>query len=192
MGELKSAYEKALERAGKLGRLSPEEMRERKVAEYAAIGGALAERYLEHGYTRVLDEELGKYGGSDRDMLVEAALSRLAEALSLDVPEATERALQGITALKPNTSILETKRRMRSLEADYADAQEQAYEQATEGLMSRGAEALDELGITGSAIGDIRIGIRELRRDASQELRSRFEAGLGEVRQELLERARES
>jgi len=192
MGELKSAYEKALERAGKLGRLSPEEMRERKVAEYAAIGGALAERYLEHGYTRVLDEELGKYGGSDRDMLVEAALSRLAEALSLDVPEATERALQGITTLKPNTSILETKRRMRSLEADYADAQEQAYEQATEGLMSRGAEALDELGITGSAIGDIRIGIRELRRDASQELRSRFEAGLGEVRQELLERARES
>ena len=192
MGELKSAYEKALERAGKLGRLSPEEMRERKVAEYAAIGGALAERYLEHGYTRVLDEELGKYGGSDRDMLVEAALSRLAEALSLDVPEATERALQGITTLKPNTSILETKRRMRSLEADYADAREQAYEQATEGLMSRGAEALDELGITGSAIGDVRIGIRELRRDASQELRSRFEAGLGEVRQELLERARES
>jgi hypothetical protein len=192
MGELKSAYEKALERAGKLGRLSPEEMRERKVAEYAAIGGALAERYLEHGYTRVLDEELGKYEGSDRDVLVEAALSRLAEALSLDVPEATERALQGITTLKPNTSILETERRMRSLEIDYADAQEQAYEQARAGLKRQGAEALDELGITGSAIGDVRIGVRELRRDASQELRSRFEAGLGEVRQELLERARES
>lgn len=192
MGELKSAYEKALERAGKLGRLSPEEMRERKIAEYAAIGRALAERYLEHGYTRVLHEELGKYGGSDIDVLVEAALSRLVEALSFEVPEATERALQGITTLKPNASILEIESRMRSLAVAYAGAQEQAYEQAREGLKRRSAEALDELGITGSAISDIRVGASELHRDTSRELRSQFEPRLGEVRQELLERARES
>ncbi len=192
MGEMKSAYERALERAGKLGRLSPEEMQERKTAEYAAIGMALAERYLEHGYTRVLDEGLGRYEGSDRAIIVDAALSRLAEAIVLDTPEATERALQGIATLKPNASIVETERRMRSLEADYASAREQAFEQAREALKRRGAEALDELGLTGSAIGDIMIGVRELRRDAAHELRSRFEPRLAQVRQELLERPRES
>jgi len=190
MGELKSAYEKALERADRLGKLSPEEMRGRKMAEYAAIGRALAERYLEHGYTRVLNEELGKYRGSDRDVLVEAALSRLVEALSLDAPEATQRALQGITTMKPTTSIVETQRQIRSLAIDYTVAREQAYEQATEGLKKRGAEALDELGVAGGAIGDLRVGTRELRRDTSQELRSQFEPRLAEVKRELLERTR--
>ena len=57
MGEMKSAFEKALERAEKLGKLSPEEMRGRKEAEYAPIGRAIADRYLRHGHNEILEEE---------------------------------------------------------------------------------------------------------------------------------------
>ena len=43
VGELKSAYEKAMERAERLGKLSPEEMRETKRVEFEPVGRALAE-----------------------------------------------------------------------------------------------------------------------------------------------------
>jgi len=73
MGELKSAYERAMEKAEKLGQLSPEELRERKKAELAPIGRALADRYLSHGHTRVLSHDLERFGDEERDVIANAA-----------------------------------------------------------------------------------------------------------------------
>ncbi len=99
MGEMKSAYEKAMERVEKLGKLSPEEMKERKEAEYTLVGRALAERYLNHGYGELLSEEVGNYNDEEKDMVTRAAVSRLIEAIQLADSESTERATLGISSL---------------------------------------------------------------------------------------------
>ena len=46
MGEIKSAWEIAVERVEGLGKLSPEELRRQKEEEYALIGQVLADKYL--------------------------------------------------------------------------------------------------------------------------------------------------
>jgi len=66
VGEMKSAFEKAMEKAEKLGSLSPEEMRERKEAEYTTLGRAIAERYMGHGHKQLLKEEVGQYSGEEK------------------------------------------------------------------------------------------------------------------------------
>ena len=112
MGELKSAYERALERVEKLGALSPQELRETKDAEQSAIGRALAERYLEHGYERPLVEGLERYHGDDRGVVVKGALSRLVAEIEFDNGQATDRALQGIEALSaPAKNIIDWRSR---------------------------------------------------------------------------------
>ena len=75
MDEMKSAFEKALERAERLGKLSPEEIRKRKEEEYIPVGRALADRYLGHGYVKLLEEEANRYNGEEKDIVRRAALS---------------------------------------------------------------------------------------------------------------------
>ena len=61
MGEIKSAWEIALEKVDKLGELSPEELKRQKEEKYALIGQALADKYLGGLDLWQLDVELDKY-----------------------------------------------------------------------------------------------------------------------------------
>ncbi len=51
----------------------------------------------------------------------------------------------------------------------------------------RGAELLDELAISGSAIGEVKLGDSEAWEEIQEELSSRFDNRLQELKQELLE-----
>jgi hypothetical protein len=187
MAEMKSAYEKALERAEKLGRLSPEEMKERKDAENAAIGKALAERYLEHGHNRILGEALARYTGDDKDIVATAALQHLVDAISLQDDKLTKRAMEGISTLNDDARTLKAKQKVLSLATAYKEAEKQAYGQMKRRVDRSGAELLDELAISGSAIGDIKLGASELWEGIQKELSQRFDNRLQEVKQELIE-----
>ncbi len=187
MGEIKSAFEKALERAEKLGKLSPEEMKKRKDAESTAIGKALAERYLEHGHSRVLKEESNRYTGDQKIIVSTAAIRRLVDAISLQNNELTERAMEGISTLSDDARTLEAKRKIVSLITEYKEAERQAYEQGKRRMDRRGAELLDELAISGSAIGEVKLGAREAWEEIREELSSRFDNRLQKLKQELLE-----
>jgi len=99
MGEMKSAFERAMERAEKMGTLSAEQMRQRRMAELAPVGQAAAQRYLEHGHEPLLREEIEKHSGEEKGIVLGAALATLVEAVSLTDNVFTERALKGILAL---------------------------------------------------------------------------------------------
>lgn len=186
MGELKSAYDRALERADKLGALSPEELRETKQAEQSAVGKALAERYLEHGYERPLVEALERYQGDDTGVVLRGALSRLVAEVDFDKAEATERALKGIERLLPAAKGLQTGEEIRSLAGQYRDTEREAREQARQRTHARGGRLLEEMGIGGSAIAEVRLGTGTVGKEVSAELRSRFEGRLAELKEQLL------
>ena len=83
MGEIKSRWEIISEKLKEMPAMSPQELRETEEAEYAPIGRTLADKYLEHGYGELLEEEVDKYQG--KDIVIKAALSRLVEAIGLGI-----------------------------------------------------------------------------------------------------------
>jgi hypothetical protein len=192
MSEMKSALEKALERAEKLGKLSPEEMRQRKEAEYAPIGRALAERYLGHGQKRVFKEEANRYSGEEKGIVLRAALLRLGEAIDLENDELTEMAMAGMLVLKQNERFGEINERVRSLLREYREAEEQKYEGAKERIEKGEKELLHQLRISGSAVGEINLKANEAWERISQELYSRFNERLVDLKGELLSLLEES
>ncbi len=195
MSEMKSALEKALEKAEKLGKLSPEEVMERKEVEYAPIGRAIAERYLGHGHKQLLKEEVSRYSGDEQGIVSGAALSRLAEAIDLASDELTEKALVGVLTLKREMRggekggkgrIGEIIERIRSLLREFRDAQQQRYEGEKERIEKGGKELLHQLRISGSAVGAINLKASEAWGVISQELYSQFNERLGALKRELL------
>lgn len=97
------------------------------------------------------------------------------------------RVMEGISTLSDDARTLEAKRKMVSLITEYKEAERQAYEQGKRRMDRRGAELLDELAISGSAIGEVKLGDSEAWEEIQEELSSRFDNRLQELKQELLE-----
>jgi hypothetical protein len=81
MGEMKSALERALERAEQLGTLSPEEIRKKKEEKHILIGEGLAKKYMEHGFRGVLPEAISRYNGEEKSFVVGAVRSVLLHSI---------------------------------------------------------------------------------------------------------------
>jgi hypothetical protein len=183
---MKSAFDKALERAERLGKLSPEEMRKRKEEEYTPVGRALADRYLGHGYVQFLEEGVNRYGGEERDVVRRAALSGLVEAIDLGDHEGSERAMEGILILSGEESVGEVRPQIRDLLAEYDGAEEAKYEEQKGEVERRERELLHQLRISGSAVGEINVEASETWKLLSQELHSRFDQRLQQLKGQLL------
>jgi hypothetical protein len=185
MGEIKSAFEKALEKADKIGKLSPEEMREREEAEYTPVGRAIAVRFLSHGHKQILKEEVERYSSDENSVVVRAALSRLVEAIDLSSGHPIERSLDGLLTLKGKERIGGTVDRIRILFAEFQDKREQEYEREKGNIDKSERELLHQLRITGSAVGAINPKASESLNLVYEKLNSRFNERLEALKQEL-------
>jgi hypothetical protein len=187
VGEMKSAFEKAMEKAEKLGSLSPEEMRERREAECTTLGRAIAERYLGHGQRRLLREEVGRYGGEEQGIVMGAALSRLVEAVDLKSGDAViGRVLEGLVALMGKGHVVEVTGNIKGLLQEFREVQRQTYESEKEGIEKDGRELLHRLRIAGSAVSAINLKSSEAWAGLSTELESQFSQRLEVLKRELL------
>jgi len=187
MGEMKSAFEKAMEKAERLGKLSPEEMKERAESEYAPIGRAIAERYLGHGYKQLLEEEVERYSGDEKGIVIVAALSGLVEAIDFTSGDLIERALDGLLSLKGKGRTVGTIEEIRGLFGEFQDVQKQKYVSEKERIEKDERELLHQLRISGSAVGPINLEASEAWGMVSQELNSQFNERLVVLKQELLD-----
>lgn len=187
MDEMKSAFERALERAERLGRPSPEEMRQRKEEEYIPIGKVLAERYLGHGYVGVFREEADRYRGEEKGIVMRAALSRLVEAMELGNHEVTQRAIDGILAFLGRESLGQIGSQVEAIFEEYAQAEAEKYETERAEIERKERELLDRLGISGSAIAEINIDASEAWKGRAQELFSHYDGRLEQLKRQLLE-----
>ncbi len=136
MSEMKSAWEKAMEKVEKLGKLSEEEL---KQLEYQPVGSKLAAKYLqETNYS--LDTELVKYKGTGaRSYVLQGAQEILLRNIFLPKNEhdkqTASRAMTGLKLLKENKKLLDTTiDRIINLLNYYVQARQQAYQDFKKGF----------------------------------------------------------
>lgn len=185
MGEMKSAFERAFEKVDKLGKLSPEEMREREEAEYTPVGRAIADRFLGHGHKQILKEEVERYSTDEKGIVVRATLSRLVEAIDVSSGDLIQRSLDGLLTLKGKERIGGTIDRIKILFTEFQEERVQEYEREKENIEKSEREMLHQLRITGSAVGAINPKASESLSLVYEQLNARFKERLEVLKQEL-------
>ena len=187
MAEMKSALERALERAEQLGKLSPEEMQRKKEEEYIPVGEGLAKRYLEHGYRDLLAEGINKYNGEEKAIITQAVLSTLVQSIELEDSELTERALQGILSLRMNERIENMRQGVENILSGYHQTKQERHEVGRAAIERSVRESLHRMRISGSAVGEVNAETGEAWRRIVGELQSEFGARLSELKKSLTE-----
>ncbi|RLC93678.1 MAG: hypothetical protein DRI39_05050 [Chloroflexi bacterium] len=171
-----------MEKAERLGKLSPDERRRQREQEYSSIGRLLADKYLAGLALWQLEVELDKYTGEQRKLASSALLSRLADAIELGSPERLERALDGILALKQNEpGVAGIKDEIVRLLREYRQEEDRGKREAEESAR----EVLSRLGISGSAIGSVRPETIPECKQSLDDLARPYEQRLGELKARL-------
>ena len=134
MGEIKSAFEKAMERVEKIGEASGEELMKWK---HIPIGQELAVRYMRNECSLIA--ELGKYEEKARRFVADGAEEVLLRNIGLPVNdfamENTRKAMEAIKALKRNKGGVENVySKMRRIFDHYKQEGEQQRKQVYERL----------------------------------------------------------
>jgi len=134
MGEIKSAFEKAMEKVEKIGEASEEELMKWK---YTPEGQRLAVEYLKEECN--LTAELGKYGEETKRFVIKGAQEVLLRSIGLPLNEFAKknsrRAMEAIKALKRDKASVENVySKMRRIFAHYEQEGEQQRRQAYEML----------------------------------------------------------
>jgi hypothetical protein len=154
MGELKSAWEVAQERANKLGKLSAEEKEQQKRQRYGQIGQVLAQKWLDGSQRLDLTAELDKYEEKERDLIKKAVIQRLIEAIGFADTQAVnnmKRVIEAISSLEPQ---LQPKaEEIGQLVQEYEAAEQRMRDE----LESDYRETLHQLRISGTAVDAINI-----------------------------------
>lgn len=153
MGEIKSAWEIAMEKVGKLKELTPDELNEREKKRYASIGKALADRYIRALNLGQLEIELGKYSDVERELLSSIVASSLFSAIELGDYEKLEKVVRGISCLKQKELPEELVEEIKTLFREFNEARKKAIEV----IETSANDILLQFGISGSAIAEINI-----------------------------------
>ncbi|MDM8001189.1 MAG: hypothetical protein QUS33_14675 [Dehalococcoidia bacterium] len=153
MGEIKSAWELAMEKVDKLGKLSPEELRQQREDRCRSIAQSMAEKYLSGSAVRDLRIELDKQKLEERDLVKAALASRLIEAIELGDAEKLSRVLQALSELKLGSAedLTGIKAEVEQLFGEYREAERKKRHEVE--TAARGV--LHQLRITGSAVGSL-------------------------------------
>jgi hypothetical protein len=153
VGEIKSAWELAMEKVEKLGKLSPEELQRQKAERCGSIGQGLAERYLSGLALRDLKLELDKHKGEEKELVRAALASRLIAAIELGEAERLVKVVEAILGLrlKSEHGLPAARGEIEGLFAEYREAQQKKRREVE--TAARGV--LHQLRISGSAIGSV-------------------------------------
>ena len=192
MGEIKSAFEKAMEKVEKMGKPSEEEL---KRLEHLPTGNAVAARYLnDEKYN--LEAEFNKYKGSGaRTYILEGAIEIFLWNITLPHDERekmlTSRSLSGIRILKENKKQLDTiYEHIKNIIGYYEQTRQHTFAQFKkdfEAKIKDSGAMLQQMASRGGNIEtQIQMQFQDEWRRASQELDSKYEKALDEQKQLIL------
>ena len=192
MSEMKSAYEKAMEKVEKLGKPTEEEL---KKLEYIPIGNAIAARYLQEEDFN-LDAELTKHKGEgSRQYIVKGVQEIFLRNITLPHSEhdknLTLRAMAGIKLIKENKNKLDAiYDRINNLLTYYEQAYQQTFQQFKKNfemkLQESGAALQQRMNAGHNVESEIQQQFQEEWRRAGSELDAQYEKTLEEHKQEIL------
>jgi hypothetical protein len=150
MGEIKSAFEKAMERAEKLEKPSEEELLRWK---YVPEGQKLAADYLREEAN--LAGELGNYEEGPKRFVIEGAGEILLRSIGLPVHDAarksSKRAMEGVKVIKRDKGALENvysqiRRLFEHYENEGEQQRRQAYDSLKQSFQMRIQQAVQQQG----------------------------------------------
>ena len=192
MSEMKSAWEKALEKAEKLGKPSAEEL---KQLEHIPTGNMLAAKFLQEEKFD-LDAELTKYKGTGtRQYIIQGAQEIFMRNISLPHNEqdkkVTSRAMAGIKLLKENKKQLDViYDRINNLLSYYEQARQQTFAQFKKDFETKLKEASKTLQQSVGAGVNIEQQIQQQFQDewrrTSSELDVQYQKTLEEHKQQII------
>lgn len=192
MGEMKSAWEKALEKVDKLGKPTEEEL---KKLEFVPAGNTLAAKFLQDENFD-LDAELTKYKGSgSRQYVIQGIQEIFMRNITLPHNEhdkkVTLRAMAGIKIVKENKKQVDVIfDRVTNLLSYYDQARQQAFTQFKNNFETKLQELSKTLQHKAGSAANLEIQIQqqfqEEWRRASSELDAQYDKALEEHRQQLI------
>ena len=182
MGELKSAWEIAQERANRLGKLSAEEQKQQARQRCRQIGQVVAQKWLDSDQQLDMTAELNRHEAEDRDMIKQAVIEHLVEALEFPGSEnmhAARKAIEGISSLGPE--VQPEVEELRQLFQEYEETERKMKQE----LESHYRETLHRLRISGTAIAGINIEADPEWQLARQSLLETFAPRLNDLKRKL-------
>lgn len=183
---IKSALEIALEKAEKLGKLSPEEAKKKLEDEFYPRGKALAEKYLKGLRWRDLETELKRFANEkEKGVVKRAFLTTLITEISLEEVEKSGQALEGILYVSGNSSLMQTKEKITVLLNNYHEAKDSLYSSSRKTISKKVEEQLKQEGIAGSAI-QVNMLATEEWQEAQKQLHTRYDGELSLIKKALL------
>lgn len=193
MSEMKSAWEKALEKVEKMDKLSPEEVMK---LEQVPIGNALAAKYLNEDNFN-LDAELNKYKGTGeaRKYIIEGVQDVLLRNIVLPHDEKdkrnTSRAISGIKLIKENHKQLQAVFDMiDNVLSYYEQALQQTFIKFKQDFEAKTPDIIRALQQRGAGTGqspevELQMLFQEEWRRASHDLDSKYNMTLQEHKQKI-------
>ncbi len=192
MGEIKSAWEKALEKVEKLGKPSEEEL---KSLEYVPLGNTLAARYLKEADFD-LETELVRYKGSGvRKYIIEGIQEILIRNIVLprneQHKELTKKAMNGLKLIKQNQKQLQSVFDLiENLFHYYEQARRQAYWQLRQNFEDKLQEVTkaiqQQLGAKVTIQPELQPQFQEEWRKLSAQLDAQYEKVLDQHKEQIL------
>ena len=197
MGELKSAFEKAMEKTGKLGSLSTEEKKRQEAERLIPLGRALAEKYLLHGHVKILMDDVDRFPAAEKDLVNRGALSGLVESIGFAkgiTAESLDRVQVGLLTLAAGDKgrIEEVIGEIKGLIAELDAKQQLTLSSEVERIDNAERERLREMGISGSAIAEINVKASADWKQVVDSVRTRFAERLESLKKKLTETALKS
>lgn len=184
MGELKSAWGIAQEKASKLGKLSSEEEQRQREEKCRQIGQAATQRWFDASQPQNLTMEINSYPEKEKSLIKQAIVGYLIEAIDFQSSKSgmsgLERAIQGIASLEPKSQPVVD--RITELAQEYGQAKRKARQE----FESNYKEVLHQLRISGTAVGDINLEATPQWQQSEQRLIEDFRPRLDSLKQELI------
>ena len=183
MGELKSAWEIAQEKANRLGKLSAEEREQQEKQRYRQIGQVLAQKWLDSSRRPNITEELSKYEEREREIIKQALIEHLAEVAELTTAQGidnTKKAIEALSGLGPEWQ--PKAEEMSELVQEYEGAEQKIRQE----LESSYRETLHKLRISGTAVDAINIEANPQWQLARQGLVEDFTPRLNDLKRALI------
>ena len=183
MGEIKSAWEIAQERANRLGKLSAKEEEQQARQRYHQIGQVVAQKWLDSSQQLDIAAELNKHKEEERNIIRQAIIEHLVEAIEFTATQGINRMkkiIEGISSLGPE---LQPKaEEIGKLVQEYEGAEQKTRQE----LESDYRESLHQLRISGTAVDAINIEAGPQWQLARQELVEVFTPRLNDLKQGLI------
>ncbi len=152
MGEIKSAWELAMERVEKLGKVSTEELRKQEEEKRNTIGQVLADKYLGGLALWQLQIDLDKIAPQERVCIRAVMLSKLVDAIELGNDEGMNRVRDAVCSL--NAGQGHTEGFFQEM-AEVFESFDSARDKESRSIEAAARELLHQLRISGTAISGV-------------------------------------